>query len=310
MRIVFMGTPDFAVPTLEAVAAAGHEVVLAVTQPDKAKGRSGQLSAPPVKEAAQRLGIPVFQPRRVREPDAVRTIRDCSPDVIVVVAFGQILPQELLDVPRLGCINGHASLLPKLRGAAPIQWAVIEGEAETGITTMYMDAGLDTGDMILQEKVPIAPDETGGSLHDKLAGIGARLMVETLRRVEEGTAPRIPQEGESTYAKMLKKEMGDLDFTRPAAELERLVRGLSPWPGTFARLNGKILKIWRAAVSEISVPGAAPGEITGAGDGVIRVQTGDGSLELLEVQLEGKKRMDTASFLRGVRIREGDSLCR
>ena len=226
MKIIFMGTPDFSVGTLEALVEAGHEVCLAVTQPDKPKGRGKEMQFTPVKEAAVRLGIPVYQPRRVREAECVEELRKYQADVMVVVAFGQILPEEILEMTPYGCINVHASLLPKYRGAAPIQWSIISGEQVTGVTTMQMDAGLDTGDMLLKTEVEITAEETGESLHDKLAQAGAALCVETLERLQEGTLkPEKQGESPTPYAKMLDKKMGNIDWTRPAAEIERLVRG-------------------------------------------------------------------------------------
>ena len=252
MRVIFMGTPEFAVPTLEALLAAGHEVVGVVTQADKPRGRGKAVQFPPVKEKALERGLTVYQPDKIRDPAFLDLLRQLKPDAIVVVAFGKILPKAVLDLPRYGCINVHASLLPKYRGAAPIQWAVIDGEKESGVTTMYMDVGLDTGDMIDKTVVPLDAKETGGSLHDKLAAAGAALLVETLKKLEDGTAVRIPQ-GEMTteYAKMLEKSMGDIDWNQDAASIERLIRGLNPWPSAYSRLEGKTMKIWAAdALSE------------------------------------------------------------
>ena len=234
MKIIFMGTPDFSVGTLEALVKAGHEVILVVTQPDKPKGRGKAVSFSPVKEAALAHGIPVFQPRRIREPEAISELRKYEADVMVVVAFGQILPKEVLDMTRYGCINVHASLLPKYRGAAPIQWAVIHGEAVSGVTTMQMDEGLDTGDMIQKTEVTLDAKETGGSLHDKLAAAGAALCVETLDKIENGTA-EFTKQGESptAYARTLDKKIGNIDWNRPAVEIERLIRGLNPWPSAY-----------------------------------------------------------------------------
>ena len=247
MRVIFMGTPDFSVGTLEALIAAGHDVCLAVTQPDKPKGRGGRMQHTPVKEKALFYGIPVYQPKRVRDPECVEELRKYNADVMVVVAFGQILPKSILEMTPYGCINVHASLLPKYRGAAPIQWAIIEGEDVTGVTTMQMDEGLDTGDMIMKTEVPVAQDETGETLHDKLAAAGAALCVETLNALEDGTAKREKQgESPTAYAKMLTKELGNIDWTQPAVKIERLVRGLNSWPGTYSRWDGKVMKIWRA----------------------------------------------------------------
>lgn len=304
MRIIFMGTPDFAVGTLNKLVERGHQVILAVTQPDKPKGRGKAAACPPVKEAAMAMGIPVYQPVRVRQPECIEYLRQYEADCIVVVAFGQILPKEILDMPRYGCVNVHASLLPQYRGAAPIQWAVINGEKETGVTTMLMDTGLDTGDMLMKAVVPVDEKETGGSLFEKLSRVGADLLVKTLDALEDGTAVRTPQEGESSYAKMIRKELGDIDWMKDAAQIERLVRGLNPWPSAYTRLNGKILKIWEAAVIEED-SAEEPGTVVSAAPEELRVQTGRGQLSLQTVQLEGKKRMDIQAFLRGVRIQAG-----
>ena len=252
MRIVFMGTPDFAVGTLKALIGSRHEVAAVITQPDKPKGRGKAMQYTPVKEVALEAGIPVFQPRKVRDPEFIEQFRQLEPDAAVVVAFGQIIPQAVLDIPKFGCINVHGSLLPKYRGAAPIQWAVIDGEKESGVTTMRMDAGLDTGDMILKAAVPLDEKETGGSLFDKLSRTGAELLLETLDKIEDGTAVYEKQEEESptAYAAMLKKDQGHIDWTRDAASIERLIRGLNPWPSAYTRLDGKTLKIWSADVGE------------------------------------------------------------
>ena len=308
MRIIFMGTPDFSVGTLEALAAAGHDICLAVTQPDKPKGRGKEMQYTPVKEAAIRLGIPVYQPKKVRDPECVEELRKYNADVMVVVAFGQILPKEILDMTRWGCINVHASLLPKYRGAAPIQWAIIEGEKVTGVTTMQMDEGLDTGDMIMKTEVPITEDETGESLHDKLAEAGAKLCVETLKAVEDGTAV-FEKQGESptAYAKMLDKKLGNIDWTQSAARIGRLVRGLNSWPSAYTYWNGKVLKIWKAKAVP-GVPGQEPGTVTAVGKNDFTVQTGDGGLQVFELQIPGKKRMETGAFLRGYTLETGTVL--
>lgn len=308
MRVIFMGTPDFSVGTLEALIAAGHEVVLAVTQPDKPKGRGKTLQAPPVKEAAQAHGIEVFQPRRVREPESVEYLRSFRADIIVVVAFGQILPKEILDMPPFGCVNVHASLLPKYRGAAPIQWAVIDGEKVSGVTTMRMDEGLDTGDMILKEEVVLDPKETGGSLFEKLSCVGAKLCVRTLEAMENGTAVYTPQDhSQATKVGLIHKKFGLIDWKKPAEELECLIRGLNPWPSAYTKLDGKTLKIWDADVIHRNTE-AVPGTITEVAKDALYVQTGDGILRLNEVQLEGKKRMDCGAFLRGYPIKAAEKL--
>ncbi|MCD8148284.1 MAG: methionyl-tRNA formyltransferase [Clostridiales bacterium] len=304
MKIIFMGTPDFSVGTLEALLAAGHDVVLAVTQPDKPKGRGKSVQFPPVKEAALAHGIEVYQPRRVREPECIEYLKTFRADIIVVVAFGQILPREILEMPPCGCVNVHASLLPKYRGAAPIQWAVINGEKISGVTTMRMDEGLDTGDIILQEEVALEEKETGGSLFDKLSGTGARLCVKTLEAIEDGTAVYTPQDhAQATKTGLISKKFGLIDWNRPAAQIECLVRGLNPWPSAYTKLNGKTFKIWAAdVVSEDT--GKTPGSIAKVAKDAIYVQTGDGILVLGEVQLEGKKRMRCGDFLRGYAVDE------
>lgn len=317
MRVVFMGTPDFAVNTLEAVIKAGHEVVMVVTQPDKKKGRGKTMQFTPVKEVAVRENIPVLQPVKVREDAVLEQLKEAAPDVIVVVAYGQILPEDILKLPEYGCINVHASLLPKYRGAAPIQWAVINGESESGVTTMYMAKGLDTGDMIDKVVVPLLPEETGGSLHDKLAEAGAGLLVETLAKLEAGTATRTPQDdSKSSYASMLSKALGNIDWTKPAVEIERLIRGLSPWPSAFTYLNGKTLKLWSTKVlKEVELPqgsliGERAGEIVYVDKNSFIVRAGEDYINVLELQLEGKKRMETDAFLRGYALQAGCVLSR
>ncbi len=308
MRVIFMGTPDFAVGTLQALHEAGYEVVLAVTQPDKPKGRKQILEAPPVKQEAQKLGIPTFQPRRVREPESLQVLRDYEPDLIVVAAFGQILPKELLEMPRYGCINVHASLLPKYRGAAPIQWAILNGDAVAGVTIMRMDVGLDTGDMIAQREIEITPQETGGSLFDRLADLGAKLCVDTIPSIVDGRAVYTPQdESAATKVGLIKKEDGQIDFSKDACAIERQIRGLNPWPSAYTSLGGKTLKLWESYVAEASSD-AAPGTIVSVEKDRFGVQTGDGVLVCTQVQLEGKKRMPAADFLRGNALNVGDRL--
>ena len=308
MRIVFMGTPDFSVPALEALVKGGHQVIAAVTQPDKPKGRGKAVLMTPVKEKALEMGIPVYQPVKVREPEFVKTLADLAPDVIVVVAFGQILPKSILEIPRYGCVNIHASLLPKYRGAAPIQWAVIDGEKETGVTTMFMNEGLDTGDMLEKEVVPLDPKETGGSLHDKLSAVGGRLILSTLKGLEDGTLKGTPQTDEgSCYAKMLKKSLGDIDWTMGGAAIERMIRGLNPWPSAYTSLHGKTLKIWDADVTDREY-GVEPGTVAEVSKDQLIIQTGKGSLSVRSLQLEGKKRMDIQDFLRGYSLEKGTVL--
>lgn len=308
MRIIFMGTPEFAVQVLEAIVKAGHEVVGAYTQPDKPKGRGKSMQYTPVKEKALEYNIPVFQPEQVRKPEVVEEMKKLKPEAVVVVAFGQILPETILNLPPLGCINVHASLLPKYRGAAPIQRVIIDGEKESGVTTMYMAKGLDTGDMIEKMVVPIEPKETGGTYHDKLAAAGAELCLSTLQKLADGTAPRIPQDDElSCYAHMLNKSMGELDFRKPAEELERLIRGLNPWPSAYTRLEGKTLKIYEADVIEEEGT-AEPGTVTAVDKKSFTVQCNPGALRITSLQMEGKKRMETAAFLLGYRISAGMQL--
>lgn len=307
MKAVFMGTPDFAVPTLQKMIDMGIEVTAVVTQPDKAKGRGKKVIYSPVKECALAHDLPVYQPARIRkEPEFIQTLRDMHPDVIVVVAFGQILPKEILDIPRLGCVNVHASLLPKFRGAAPIQWSIIDGEEVTGVTTMLMDAGLDTGDMLLKTEIPMDPKETGGSLHDKLAAVGGELLEKTLIGLEAGTI--VPEKQDDSqageYARMLDKELGHIDFNQPAVVIERLIRGLNPWPSAYTYIDGKTLKIWEAEVLDRNY-GCEYGEVAEVTRNCLIIQTGIGALSVKSVQLQGKKRMDIAAFLNGYTIEKG-----
>lgn len=309
MKVIFMGTPDFSVGTLEALIEAGHEVVLAVTQPDKPKGRGKEMQFTPVKECALAHGIPVYQPRRVREPECIEELKKYNADVCVVIAFGQILPKEILEMTPYGCINVHASLLPKYRGAAPIQWAVINGEEVSGVTTMQMDEGLDTGDMLEKIEISLDAKETGESLHDKLAEAGARLCVETLAKAEKGELkPEKQGESPTAYAKMLDKSLGDIDWTKSAVEVERLVRGLNSWPSAYSTWNGKIMKIWEADVVEADASDAEPGTIVRVEKSAFYVKTGDGLLKINSLQIPGKKRMDADAFLRGYQVKEGERL--
>lgn len=307
MKVVYMGTPDFAVNTLEAIVKAGHEVLMVVTQPDKAKGRGKKMMFTPVKEKALEYNLPVSQPDKVREEAFMDELEKLKPDVIVVVAFGQLLPERILNIPKYGCINVHASLLPAYRGAAPIQWAVIDGLEETGITTMYMEKGLDTGDIICQSRLELSANETGGSLFERLAVEGAELLIKTLEQLQNGTATRTKQDdSKSSYAKMLSKDMGCLDFTQDAVVLERLIRGLNPWPSAFTRINGKTLKIFAAeVVDEQEDAGQTVGTVIAVDKRSFTVRCGKGALRILNLQLEGKKRMDTAAFLLGYDIHKG-----
>lgn len=305
MRIVFMGTPDFAVAPLEAIIKSGkHQVTGVITQPDKPKGRGKSMQFPPVKEKALEYGLPVWQPEKINTPEMLQVLKEQNPDCIVVAAFGQILKKEILTLPQYGCINIHASLLPKLRGAAPIQWAVIQGDEKAGVTTMWMDEGLDTGDMLLKKEVILDPQETGGSLFDKLSFCGCELILETLEALENGTAVRIPQTGETSYAKILTKDLGNINWTRPAVEIERLIRGLNPWPSAYSFLNGKMVKFWSAAVTQRPEK-EAPGTILLLNRHSFAVACGTGWLEIHELQAEGKKRMTADAWLRGVKLEEG-----
>lgn len=314
LKILFMGTPDFAATILEEIQKV-YPVMGVVTQPDKPKGRGKEVSFSPVKELAVKYELPVYQPVKAKEPEFLEQLKELSPDVIVVAAFGQILPKALLDIPKFGCINVHASLLPKYRGAAPIQYSVIDGEKETGITIMYMDVGIDTGDIILQDTVPIAPEETGGSLFDKMAVQGAASIIKALRQIEAGEVTRTPQDNEkATYVKMISKEMGKLDFTKSAKQLERLIRGLNPWPSAYTFLDGKSLKLWQASAEpvtddqELMFRDYEPGMIAQVRENALVIMTGDGLLVVKELQLEGKKRMPADSFLRGFSITPGTKL--
>ena len=305
-NVVFMGTPDFAVGTLEALINSKYEVSAVFTQPDKPKGRGKAVQMTPVKEVAMEHEIPVYQPVKIREEQWIEVLKDLAPDVIVVVAFGQIIPKAILELPRYGCINVHASLLPAYRGAAPIQWAVINGDEKSGVTTMRMDAGLDTGDMILKEEVTLDKKETGGSLFDRLSLLGGDLILSTLSKLEKGEITPVPQDHtQATYVKKISKSMGAIDWTMDAVSIERLVRGLNPWPSAFTRWNGKMLKIWEATVLPDPEKKAPCGSVISAGDEGIKIQTGNGVLCVTSLQLEGKKRMDTAAFLRGYQVEPG-----
>jgi methionyl-tRNA formyltransferase len=299
MRLVFLGTPAFAVPTLERTVEAGHEVLEVVTQPDRPRGRGQQPAAPPVKEAALRLGLPVYQPERVRRPEAVEHLRELAPEAMVVVGYGQIIPQSVIDIAPLGIINVHASLLPKYRGAGPIQWAIVNGETRTGVTTMRIDAGLDTGDMLLKAETGIAPDETAIELGRRLAVMGADLLVETLAGLKTGTiVPEKQDDSQATHAPLLKREDGRLDWSAGAVAVHNRVRGLQPWPGAFTSFRGQTLHLWKTRTA---------GGNRGAAGHILSlrpllVASGDGELELLEVQMEGQKRMSGADFVNGQRV--------
>ncbi|MFR1036694.1 MAG: methionyl-tRNA formyltransferase [Acutalibacteraceae bacterium] len=308
MRIIFMGTPEFAVPCLERLIQDGHEVSGVFTQPDKPKGRGYSVKPPPVKQAALKAGMPVYPPASVKTEAAFAQLKALDPELIVVVAYGKILPQAVLDLPPYGCINVHASLLPRLRGAAPIQWSILRGDQKTGVTTMFMDAGLDTGDMLLKAETEIGEDETAGELHDKLSGLGAQLLSDTLYSLQAGTLQRVPQEdGESTYAPMLDKSLCPIDWSKPAREIHNQIRGLSPWPVAVTSMSGKRMKVHGSRMTgrESTLP---YGTVTGV-DGEICVACGDGEvLSLLCIQAEGGKRMDASDYLRGHPIPKGTRL--
>lgn len=311
MRIVFMGTPDFSVPALRALVEAGHQVTAVVTQPDKPKGRGKDVQMTPVKIQALEYGIPVYQPVKVKTPEFVEVLKKEAPDAIVVIAFGQILSKEILDLPKYGCVNIHASLLPKYRGAAPIQWAVIDGEKETGVTTMMMDVGLDTGDILETKVIPLDPKETSGSLFEKLSEAGGPLILSTLEKLEKGTITRTPQgESGTSYAKMLTKTLGDINWTMSATAIERLIRGLNPWPSAYTQWEGKPMKIWEAEVEDVveTIDTHEPGTITEVTKHGFKVQTGEGRLAIKSLQIPGKKRMEADAFLRGYHIEEGEKL--
>ncbi len=315
MKIIFMGTPDFAVGTLDALVEAGHNVTLAVTQPDRVKGRGKAVSMPPVKECAIKHGIPVFQPEKVKEAEAVERLRAEDADIIVVAAFGQILSKEILEMPKYGCINVHASLLPKYRGAAPIQWSIIDGEEKTGVTIMQMNEGLDTGDILTQREVPILSTETGGSLFDKLAETGAKLCVETITEIEKGNITPVQQDdSRSSYAKMLKKELGQIDFEKSAEETERLIRALNPWPSAYTTMDGNMVKIWETQVlpegegASETQETSKPGTITSVSKDFFTVACGKGQLKVLSLQKNGKKRMSAHDFMLGHTVTVGTVL--
>ena len=298
MKIVFMGTPEFAVPCLQSLLDEKFNVIGVFTQPDKPKGRGYVLTPPPVKELALKYSIPVFQPEKMRDGEALNYLKKLNPDLIIVVAYGKILPKEILDLPQYGCINVHASLLPKYRGAGPIQWSVINGEKETGVTTMYMDVGLDTGDMIINNSLEIGENETAGELHDRISLLGAKTLIETLKLFQKNEIVRTKQDDSSaTYAPMLDKKLCEIDFSDDAKKIHNLIRGLSPWPVAVTKFEGKTLKIHRSLCLPNDV-GATPGEVID-NNGKIVVSCGKGCIEILELQLEGKKRMTSADFLRG-----------
>jgi methionyl-tRNA formyltransferase len=308
LNIVYMGTPDFAVPTLRALRESGHRVLAVVTQPDRPKGRGRKLAPPPVKKTATAFGIPVIQPETVRSDEFHQRIRELAPDLFVVVAFGQLLPPSLLAIPAMGAVNVHASLLPRHRGSAPIQWAIIEGDAETGVTTMMMDKGMDTGDILLMAKTPIASEETAAELHDRLGEMGAPLLLDTIQRLRSGDLAPVPQAPErATYAPMLKKKDGEIDWSQPAEHIARRIRGMTPWPGAYTFSDGMRLKVFKARVLErdISVP---PGTILECIPGELRVATGKSALAISEIQGKSGKRLPIDDFLCGCRLPDGTCL--
>ena len=312
MRIIFMGTPEFAVPVLESLINSRHEVVAVVTQPDRPKGRGKNMQFSPVKECALAHNIPVMQPVNVSVPEVIDELRAYEPELIVVVAFGQFVTKKIREMPKYGCINVHASLLPKYRGAGPIQWAVINGEKESGVTTMYMCREIDKGDMLLKDMVTLDPKETGDSLHDKLSMMGGPLLLKTIDQLEDGSAVRIPQcEEESTYAPKLEKTMGNIDWTMDADRIERLVRGLNSWPGTFTKIHGKTVKIWdcdvvRQETLTENQAAAKPGTVIVSEKDQLIVKAGNGALSLRMLQPEGKKNMTVDAYLRGYPIAQGE----
>ncbi|HYF83171.1 MAG TPA: methionyl-tRNA formyltransferase [Clostridia bacterium] len=309
MRIVFMGTPDFAVPCLSILLAQKHDIVAVVTQPDRAKGRGNKLAPPPVKVLAEEVGIPVYQPEKIKTKEFTEILRNLKPDIIIVVAFGQILSQEILDIPPLGCINVHASLLPKYRGAAPINWCIINGETVTGVTTMYMDKGLDTGDMIIKKETAIGENETAGELHDRLMELGAAVLSDTMTILSEGRISRIPQNNEeATYAPIMTKALGRIDWSKDAKTIKNLIRGTYPWPAAFSQYGGKVFKIIGAEAFDCGEKHDKWGSIVNLESGCIVVNCGIGSLKITELQFENEKRMSVEAYLRGHDIETGTIL--
>ena len=314
MKALYMGTPEIAATILETLLSSELEVIGVVTQPDKPKGRGKEMAAPPVKEVALKHQIPVYQPRRVKDAEFIEQLRVLAPDIILVAAFGQMLSKEILDLPQYGCINVHASLLPKYRGSAPIQWVILNGETKTGVTIMRMDVGCDTGDMILSKEVEISKEETGGSLHDKLAQIGGGALLEAIEQIKDGTVQYTKQDdADSSYIKMLSKEMGLVDFNQEAVTIERMIRGLNPWPSAYTYYKGKTLKLWSAEVFSDEMhtedtKNMENGSILKVTKDAIYVKTGAGILAIKELQLEGKKRMQTGEFLRGYQMQVGEML--
>ncbi len=308
MKIVYMGTPDFSVPALEKMIEAGHDIVCVVTQPDRPKGRGKELAMSPVKECALKHGLKIMQPEKVKEKSVVEELRALEADIFVVAAFGQILSQEVLDIPKFGCVNIHASLLPKYRGAAPIQMAILEGDKETGVTIMQMNAGMDTGDILITKTIPIEDSDTAGTLFDKLMYLGGELIVTALPMIERGELTPVPQDDAlSTKCGKISKEMGHINWQSPADKIFNLVRAMNPWPSAFSRIDGKMLKIWKVKAIAESTNGE-PGTVQSVSKDSFTVNTGDGLIEVEELQIEGKKRMTTKDFLLGYSIKVGDRL--
>ncbi|ABN51804.1 methionyl-tRNA formyltransferase [Acetivibrio thermocellus ATCC 27405] len=309
MRIVFMGTPEFAIPSLEMLVRERYEVAAVVTQPDKPKGRGKKTAMPPVKEFAIKNNIEVLQPSKVKTPEFVSTIRELRPDLLVTAAYGKILPQEVLDIPPYGCVNVHGSLLPKYRGAAPINWAIINGEKVTGITTMYTDAGMDTGDMLLKAEIEISDDMTAGELHDKLACLGAEVLRETLKKIEDSTLQRIPQPHEqATYAPMLDKTVGCINWSKSARDVHNLVRGTNPWPVAFTYYKGQKMKVWVTSVLDEENHNFTPGTILKVGKDGLVVACGVGKVVIKEVQFDSSRRMTVEEYICGHKVGEGEVL--
>jgi methionyl-tRNA formyltransferase len=309
VKIVFMGTPDFAVPSLEMLIKEGYDVIAVVTQPDKPKGRGNKMSAPPVKEFAAEHGITVLQPAKIKTPEFIQEIRDLGPDLLITAAYGKIISKELLDVPTLGCINVHGSLLPAYRGAAPIQWSVINGEKVTGITTMFTDVGVDTGDMLLKRELEIGPDTTAGELHDKMAILGAEVLKDTLIELKNGVLKRQPQDDSlSSHVPMITKEIGLIDWSKSAQQVHNLVRGTNPWPGAYTFLNESKMKVWKTSIAVCNNQTHSVGEIVQVNDEGILVKCSDGYIMIQELQFDSSKRMKVSDYIRGHKIDTGEKL--
>ncbi|GAA0105600.1 methionyl-tRNA formyltransferase [Paraclostridium sordellii] len=305
MKIVFMGTPEFAVPCLQKIIDEGHEVLAVVTQPDKPKGRGKKLAMPPVKELALKYDIDVYQPVKAREESFVEKLKEINPELIVVVAFGQILPKSILDIPKFGCVNVHASLLPKYRGAAPLNWVIINGEEKTGVTTMYMDVGLDTGDMILKSEIPLDDEITAGELHDKMMVQGAEVLKDTIDLISKGEAPREKQNDEETcYSPIMDKSLGNIDWSKSATDIHNLIRGVNPWPSAYTTYDKQTMKIWKTKVLDKSSE-KTPGTILNVDKNGVEVSTGDKVLQISEIQMSGKKRMIVSEYIKGNDISTG-----